>query len=80
MTNHKENIEKLLELTGNRLRTLRKEAGYSAAEKFAYKNDISRAQYSRYENGSDMHLSTLFKLLEKLDISPVDFFKKGFDQ
>lgn len=71
----KEQIENL----GKRIRQLRKAAGFSGHDKFAYKHDISRTQYANYERGADMHFSTLMNLLEFLEISPADFFSEGFD-
>lgn len=64
---------------GVRLRQLRKDAGYSGHDKFAYANDISRTQYVNYERGADMHFSTLMNLLEMLNMSPADFFSEGFE-
>ena len=58
---------------------LRKRKGFTSAEKFAYQNEINRVQYGRYENGSDLRLSSFFNLLIALDISPAEFFSEGFD-
>ena len=65
---------------GKRLRALRKEKGFSSAEKFAYQHDINRVQYSRYEQGNDLRFSSLTKVLKALDISLEDFFSEGFDE
>lgn len=46
-----------------RIRHLRKDAGYSSAEKFAFEMKISRTQYARYERGEDMRLSSLLNVL-----------------
>ena len=74
-----EYIEQQLEQFGKRVRALRKVKGFTSAEKFAYQNEINRVQYGRYENGSDLRLSSFFNLMFALDISPADFFSEGFD-
>ena len=72
-------IERKLKTMGNRLQQLRKAKGFNNYEKFAYENDIPRAQYGRYERGQDLKLSSLIKVLEALDISLKDFFAEGFE-
>jgi len=64
---------------GKRLRELRKKQGYSNYEQFAYKNDIPRAQYGRYENGEDLRFSSLVKVLKALNISLKEFFSEEFE-
>ncbi len=80
MVDQKNSKEQQIENLGNRLRKLRKQAGYSSAEKFAYKNDINRAQYSKYETGADLRFSSLVKVLEAMEVSLKDFFSEGFDE
>lgn len=70
--------QKELQKIGNRLRELRKEKGYSNYELFAFDNQIARAQYGRYEKGSDLRMSSLLKVLEALDISLYEFFNDTF--
>ena len=66
---------------GDRLKQLRKEKGFSSAEKFAFHHDINRVQYGRYETGeSDIRLTTLCKLLKAMDISLEEFFGEGFEK
>jgi len=64
---------------GKRIRELRIEKGYSSHETFAYDIDISRSQYWRYENGSDLKLSSLLILTNAFNITLAEFFSKGFD-
>jgi transcriptional regulator with XRE-family HTH domain len=59
----------------NQLKQLRKKAGYSAAEKFAYEHEISRAQYARYEKGTDMRISTLLKIAAAHNMTLHEFFR-----
>lgn len=60
---------------GNRLKQLRLKAGYSAADKFAYDHDIHPAQYTRYERGVDMRVSSLINVLTAHKMTLQDFFK-----
>lgn len=73
-------IKTQLREVGTRLRAIRKARGYSNYDRFAYENDISRSQYGRYENGSDMHLSTLLKLLEAHGVTVQDFFSDDWQE
>ena len=68
-------VDQTLRQIGNQLRELRKEVGYKSHENFAYEIGVGRAQYGRYENGSDMRLSSLIRLIKAHEISLSDFFK-----
>lgn len=59
---------------GKRLREIRIAKGYKNYEKFAYDNDIPRAQYGRYERGTDLKLSSLMKVLDGFDMTLEEFF------
>ncbi len=78
MSKNKGFTEQELQKIGERFRELRKEKGYSNYELFAFDNDIARAQYGRYEKGSDLKISSLIKVLTALDISLYDFFDERF--
>lgn len=71
--------QKQLKNLGNKLRELRLEQGYSNYEQFAYEHNLPRAQYGRYEQGQDLRFSSLLKVLKALDVTPQNFFKKGFE-
>ena len=62
-----------------RLKTLRKEQGYTNYEKFAFEKDISRGQYWRYEKGEDMKFTTLVRLVQAFDMTLEEFFSEGFE-
>ena len=79
MANKDDYTEQQLKNLANRLREVRKEKGYDNYEQFAFDNELPRAQYGRYEKGQDLRFSSLIKVLKALDISPKDFFSKGFD-
>ena len=65
---------------GARIKAMRKARGYSNYEQFAYKHEINRSQYGRYENGEDLRFSSLLKVLKALDISLAEFFGEGFEE
>ena len=71
--------DKQLANLGKRIKKIRKEAGFTNYEQFAFTHGINRSQYGRYENGEDLRFSSLLKVLKALDISLEDFFKEGFD-
>lgn len=65
----------VLKKVGERLKQLRKDAGYTSYEYFAYDNNISRPQYGKYEAGANIQLNTLIRILKSLNVSLDDFFK-----
>lgn len=65
---------------GARVRSLRKERGYSNADQFAYEKNIARAQYQRYEKGSDLRFSSIVKLVKAFDMDLNEFFSQGFEE
>jgi transcriptional regulator with XRE-family HTH domain len=71
--------EQALKQLGQRIKNLRMERGFTSYEYFAYENNISRAQYGRYEKGEDLRFSSLVKVISALDMSIPEFFKEGFD-
>ena len=71
--------EIFLQKTGNRLKELRKQKGYSNHEDFAYDLDMTRSQYWEYEKGKkNITILTLKKILDTLNVSILDFFSEGF--
>lgn len=67
------NLDKL----GKRIKELRLAKGYTNYEIFAYEHNIPRAQYGRYEKGSDLKFSSLLKVVDALGVSLEEFFQ-GF--
>ncbi len=63
----------------NRIKSLRIAKGYSSYENFAFENGIHRAQYGRYENGTDIQYSSLLKIAKAFNMTLEEFFSKGFD-
>ena len=72
--NKKEEIDKL----AKRINSLRKQKGYKSYETFAFDKGIPRAQYGRYENGTDIQYTSLLKLAKAFDMSLEEFFSEGF--
>lgn len=68
-----------LKRIGARIRALRLAKGHKNHEKFAFENDINRSQYWRYEQGGDLRLSTLIKIIKALGVSYREFFAEGFE-
>lgn len=61
---------------GKRLKKRRIQLGYSSYEQFAFEKGIGRAQYGKYERGTeDLRISSLAKILEALDVRWDDFFR-----
>jgi transcriptional regulator with XRE-family HTH domain len=67
--------DKIEQLIGKRIRELRIKAGYTSQENFAYEADIPRAQYGRYESGSNITIKSLYKILIFHKISLGEFFE-----
>ncbi len=58
-----------------KLKNLRKAAGFTNYENFAWENDIGRVQYWRMEKGANFTLVSLLKILDAHKISLADFFR-----
>ncbi len=63
-----------ISLIASKLKQLRIEAGFTSYEQFANSKDLDRKQYWRIENGANITLSTLIKLLEIHKVSLKEFF------
>jgi len=62
-----------------RIKSLRVQKGYSSYENFAFDNKIHRAQYGRYETGTDMQFTSLLRIAKAFDMTLEEFFSEGFD-
>lgn len=71
--------EKALKQLGERIKQLRIKSGYTSYEYFAYENDISRAQFGRYERGEDIRFGSLVKIINAFGMTIEEFFSEGFD-
>lgn len=63
---------------GERIKSLRLEAGYASYETFAYEHNLPRAQYGRYEQGKDLRFSSLVKVIAAFGMTLDEFFNDGF--
>jgi transcriptional regulator with XRE-family HTH domain len=72
--------QKDLNKVADRIRQLRLKRGYTSYEIFAFENNINRAQFGRYERGEDLRISSLFKVLRALKVTPKEFFSEGFEK
>jgi transcriptional regulator with XRE-family HTH domain len=66
--------QQFVEKISTKIRAMR-EATDLSQEKFAYQSGIDRTQWANMENGVDMRISSLYRALAALDISPAEFFK-----
>lgn len=70
--------KQILELNkkvAQKIRQLRIDGGYTSYETFAFDKEINRVQYWRIENGENITIRTLLKILKIHNISLSDFFK-----
>jgi transcriptional regulator with XRE-family HTH domain len=63
-----------LQRIAEKLKQLRRSKGYKSYETFAIDNELDRKQYWRIENGSNITLATLIKVLKIHRISLKRFF------
>ncbi len=68
--------ELLLKIVGEKLKELRIKKGFTSYEEFAWSHDLDRKQYWRMENGANMTLKSLLKILSIHQISFEEFFKE----
>lgn len=65
---------------GTRIKQLRIAKGYTSYEYFAYEHKLGRAQFGRYERGTeDLRYSTLLKIVRAFGMDMEEFFSEGFD-
>ena len=67
--------ERLLAI-GRKLRQLRQRKGYTSYEKFAYDHDLPRVGYGNHEQGTNLTLSSLLRLLDIHRLSLAEFFEE----
>lgn len=67
--------EKRIKKIGDRIRELRKAAGYTSYETFSFDHEIPRVQYGRLESGVNFRIATLMRVLDVHDITLEKFFK-----
>lgn len=60
---------------GNRVRALRKANTNLSAEDFANEKGFDRVQYSRIENGANITMKTLLKVVDAHNMTLEEFFR-----
>ena len=63
-----------LKLIAQKLKQLRLDKGYSSYEAFAFDHDLPRVGYGRHEQGSNLTLKSLLRLLDIHQLTLADFF------
>ncbi len=54
--------------------------GFGSSDDFAYKYELNRSQYGKYEAGSeDFRFSSLVSILNRIGMPLSDFFNEDFD-
>lgn len=64
-----------LNAISERLKTLRKEKGYSNYEHIAFELGMSRSAYWRIESGNNFEVKTLLKICTLLGVTLEEFFE-----
>lgn len=72
-------LDPRFKLIGARIKALRIMRGYKSQEKAALAFNINRTQWADYESGVEMKLSTFFRVLDGLQVTPQEFFAEGFE-
>ena len=60
---------------GAHIKALRINSGYTSAEIFAYEHELNRISYWRMEKGTNITMSSLFRILDIHQITLSEFFK-----
>lgn len=68
-----------LQKLGNRIKTLRMNAGHYHYEKFAYQISVGRILLRRVELGGNVNYKNLLKIIKGLGVTPAEFFSEGLD-
>lgn len=63
-----------LVLIAHKLKRLRVAKGYSSYEAFAFDHELPRVGYGRHEQGSNLTMTSLLRLLDIHQLSLAEFF------
>ena len=74
----KSSYDKASKEIGEKLKAIRIAKGFTSYENFALENNIDRKQYWRIENGHNLTLKSLIKILDIHKISLKKFFGDNF--
>ena len=70
----KKELDPRIKEIAKHIKYLREKAGYTNYENFAWEHEIGRMQYWNIEKGSNITLTTLFKILDAHKLSMAEFF------
>jgi transcriptional regulator with XRE-family HTH domain len=65
----------VLRIIGNRIKELRIENGFTSYENFAFEHDLSARYYWGVENGRNISIKYLLKLLDIFSVDIKEFFQ-----
>jgi transcriptional regulator with XRE-family HTH domain len=68
-----------IKMLAKRIRSLRVQKGYTSYESFAFEKGIHRAQYGRYEIGTDIQFTSLIKIAQSFGMTLEEFFSEDFE-
>ncbi len=71
---YSDELNSITDSIGQRLKSLRLDAGYKSYEVFAWENNLSRIQYWKMEKGTNCTLKSLFKVLKIHNLTYKEFF------
>ena len=74
MSNEVAGPDPRLQQIARKLKHLRIAAGYSSYEAFAFEHDLPRVGYGRHEQGSNLTLKSLLRILDIHQLSLAEFF------
>lgn len=63
-----------LKLIAQKLKQLRVAKGYTSYEAFAFDHELPRVGYGRHEQGSNLTMNSLLRLLDIHQVSLAEFF------
>ena len=66
--------KELVKKIGKHIKSLRDEAGYTNAEKFAFEHEFTRSQYANWESGKDMLITSIYQLAKAHGLTLSEFF------
>jgi transcriptional regulator with XRE-family HTH domain len=74
MKNLEYDLDKTIIKIAEKIKSLRKEKGFTSYESFAFEHEINRVQYFRIEKGQNITLKTLIKVLQIHNLTLKEFF------
>jgi hypothetical protein len=74
MTHAVEGSDPRLQQIAHKIKALRLAAGYSSYEAFAFEHELPRVGYGRHEQGTNLTLKSLLRILDIHQVSLAEFF------